>query len=624
MRETTIFFNTIAFKISRNFKALLFIFVLLAQSNLFSGQIISNYLFSQSVGTYTPVTGGTEVAVAVDNSAGGNLSTGVYSILLPFDFKFNNITYLANTAFNVSAKGFLTFGAAVPATTLTAPLGNTGSFEGVISPFAGNSSSFASINGVTGKIKTEVRGTSPNRVFVIEWQNFRPSSSTSTTAVYALSYQAQLFETTNNVAFVYSSGSNLIGTTSSGASKQVGLRGSTTADFLVRSNASTQLFSSSILSTTSGDYQQIHTVNSPPGMPDSGLTYLFEAPSCFPPSGIIPTMIGYNSISLSWTSSASNPADGYDVYFSTSSTAPTSSTVLTASNSASATGNSVSISGLATGTKYYFWMRSRCTTTDIGTWNANPVAISTACLPVAAFYENFDGYNSTVILRNTVPDCWFLNIPQTSPGTQYTHNTYVNSTPNNIYLQCTTAQTPVVLVMPEFSNVNSGTHRVRFFARVSSTGGSGLNVGYMTNAADLNTFNPLGIIQPTSTLSEYTLDIPNTVPAGARLAIKNSSDGKTYYLDDLYWEDALLATNETLNGKKELIFYPNPFTDYVNINTEKAIDSFVISDISGRTVKTVKNPSGKVYLGDLKSGLYFVKVKFEDGKTETYKALKKD
>lgn len=178
--------------------------------------------------------------------------------------------------------------------------------------------------------------------------------------------------------------------------------------------------------------------------------------------------------------------------------------------------------------------------------------------------------------------------------------------------------------MPEFSNVNLGTHRLRFFARVSSTGGSGLHVGYMTNAADLSTFTPLGVITPTSTLSEYTLNIPNTVPAEARLAIRNSADGKTYYIDDLYWEDALLATNETLNGKKELAFYPNPFTDYVNINSEKAIESFIVSDISGRVVKTLKTPSGRVFLGDLKACLYFVKVKFEDGKTETYKALKKD
>ncbi|WP_435522863.1 hypothetical protein [Chryseobacterium indoltheticum] len=103
--------------------------------------------------------------------------------------------------------------------------------------------------------------------------------------------------------------------------------------------------------------------------------------------------------------------------------------------------------------------------------------------------------------------------------------------------------------------MNAGTHWLRFNARVSSATGT-LNVGYVTNPADASTFVliqalSLSNINYTSSNPEYTVVVPSTVPANARLAIKNTADGKSYYWDDVNWEaipNCLQPTNVTVTS----------------------------------------------------------------------------
>ncbi|WP_040997486.1 fibronectin type III domain-containing protein [Chryseobacterium oranimense] len=52
------------------------------------------------------------------------------------------------------------------------------------------------------------------------------------------------------------------------------------------------------------------------------------APSCIPPSGLTLGTVTPTSAAISWTAPSSVPAGGYDVYYSTSATAPTSATPL--------------------------------------------------------------------------------------------------------------------------------------------------------------------------------------------------------------------------------------------------------------------------------------------------------
>lgn len=75
-------------------------------------------------------------------------------------------------------------------------------------------------------------------------------------------------------------------------------------------------------------------------------------------------------------------------------------------------------------------------------------------------------------------------------------------------------------------------------------------------------------------------------------------------------------------AKTEVSLYPNPFTDILKISDIKGVKSISITDASGRTVQNVA-PASELHLGQLKAGLYFVNLKFEDGTVKTIKSIKK-
>ena len=75
-------------------------------------------------------------------------------------------------------------------------------------------------------------------------------------------------------------------------------------------------------------------------------------------------------------------------------------------------------------------------------------------------------------------------------------------------------------------------------------------------------------------------------------------------------------------NKKSVSVYPNPFTDVLNISDVKGVKSVSVNDISGREVKTLA-PAAELNLSSLKTGLYIVNLKMEDGSVKTFKAIKK-
>ena len=75
-------------------------------------------------------------------------------------------------------------------------------------------------------------------------------------------------------------------------------------------------------------------------------------------------------------------------------------------------------------------------------------------------------------------------------------------------------------------------------------------------------------------------------------------------------------------NKKSVSVYPNPFTDVLNISDVKGVKSISVNDISGREVKSLA-PAAELNLSTLKTGLYIVNLKMEDGSVKTFKAIKK-
>src|SRR5690606_13924945 len=96
------------------------------------------------------------------------------------------------------------------------------------------------------------------------------------------------------------------------------------------------------------------------------------------PTAVTVTATGPDSVSLSWTASTTPPANGYEIYYSTSNTPPTAATVPQVLN---VMGTTATISGLTPSTGYFVWIRSNCAASDQSQWTAVAVNFNTECQP---------------------------------------------------------------------------------------------------------------------------------------------------------------------------------------------------------------------------------------------------
>ncbi|WP_281297036.1 carbohydrate binding domain-containing protein [Flavobacterium limnophilum] len=86
---------------------------------------------------------------------------------------------------------------------------------------------------------------------------------------------------------------------------------------------------------------------------------------------------------------------------------------------------------------------------------------------------------------------------------------------------------------------------------------------------------------------------------------------ETFYIDDASFNSAqtvALGVSDFNAKNDEIVFYPNPVKDYLNINSDASIKSIIISDLAGKTVRTIKDAENiqSVDLSNLKQGMYIL------------------
>jgi hypothetical protein len=103
------------------------------------------------------------------------------------------------------------------------------------------------------------------------------------------------------------------------------------------------------------------------------------------------------------------------------------------------------------------------------------------------------------------------------------------------------------------------------------------------------------------------------------------SDLGQYYLyvDDINIVNSVLSTSEASVTRNNIKVYPNPFSDVLNISDVANVKTVLVTDISGRLVKTITQPEANLYLGELKEGMYLVTLEMKDGSKQTIKTIKK-
>ncbi|NCW88440.1 MAG: hypothetical protein EBV71_06095, partial [Chitinophagia bacterium] len=202
--------------------------LLFGLSFLFSASVLNaqvcGYTFSQTSGTYTPISGGTYL---YGNSAGNAYWDDGTSPNHPIGFNFN----FAGTTFDrfsLNPNGYITMGSSIVYDLYNVLCSSRGSGrDNVISALTTDLYALSGC-GSNGAIQYLTTGTAPNRVLTVQWGNVGVYGwSTS----FCLNFQIKLYETTNKVEIVY-------GTFNIAASAtrdfQVGIAGSSECDFLIR------------------------------------------------------------------------------------------------------------------------------------------------------------------------------------------------------------------------------------------------------------------------------------------------------------------------------------------------------------------------------------------------------
>jgi hypothetical protein len=322
-------------------------------------------------------------------------------------------------------------------------------------------------------------------------------------------------------------------------------------------------------------------------------------PSCAEPTSVTVSNIASTGATLTWTAPAAAPASGYQIYYSTTNTAPTATTAPTLS----VTTVTTPLSTLTPATTYYVWVRSNCGS------NQSVWTLMTSFTTLATPPAN-DNCSAPITIT---PGATFAQNPITG--------TIVGST-NTPALTATCLATP--------TNVGGN---VWYTVVVPASGSLTIETAAVTGSPLTDTV--VSVFTSCSSTTSIGCDDDSGTDAFSKLTLTGQTPGTTLYIS--VWKystatdgqfqisayDASLATSETVQVKNDLKIYPNPFADVLNISDVKNVKSVNIVDIAGRLVKTIDKPSSALQLRDLNSGMYMVILNMNDGSKQTIKAIKK-
>ncbi len=321
-------------------------------------------------------------------------------------------------------------------------------------------------------------------------------------------------------------------------------------------------------------------------------------PTCDTPTGLSSSAVTTTSATLSWTAPTAAPSNGYDVYYGNSSTAPTASTtpsmsgVMTPSTSLALTSAST----------YYAWVRSNCGGTQsawVGPVSFTPPPSNDNCATPIALTVGTDFNSSAIIVTN---------VGATADGTAQSCQT---SATNNTWYS---------VVVPASGNLKIETGSVSGSTFTDSV----INVfsgscGSLTSVAcddDSSTDGNFSLVNLTGQTPGTTLLV-----SVWRYSSGSGTDGQ---FKVAAYDTTVLAANEIKDNTKDGIkLYPNPFGEVLNISDSSNVKNVLITDFSGRLVKTIANPGKELQLGELKQGMYLVTLEMKDGTKQTMKAIKK-
>ena len=316
---------------------------------------VSSYSFSQSSGTYAPISGGTVLGVP------GNDDTSFPDNPIGFTFWYNGQAF---TRFSVNSNGFIALGTTVVSSYNALSFGSSNNVVAALC---------ADIQGdaTTGNLRFETIGTAPNRTLVVQWTNYDAYPSSTGSDVY--NFQIRLSESNYNVDVMY-------GTTSSlqlAGLFEVGLRGNSAADFnnrLVSNGIHT--WATSAAGTANTSTCEMNSTLAPA----SGQTYTWAAPP--PPAA--PTTLTFTavtavSMTLNWVDNSTNETSFFVERSLDNITFVPAGTVASTSTATTGTPYTLNQTGLFNNTLYYFRVYAVSTSPSLAVSGSQATLPGTLC-----------------------------------------------------------------------------------------------------------------------------------------------------------------------------------------------------------------------------------------------------
>nr|WP_315029169.1 fibronectin type III domain-containing protein [uncultured Chryseobacterium sp.] len=346
-------------------------------------------------------------------------------------------------------------------------------------------------------------------------------------------------------------------------------------------------------------------------------------PTCIEPAVLTVSNITQSGATVSWAAPSPAPASGYEIYYSTTNTAPT---VTSTPNFSGITATTYNIPSLAPSTTYYVWVRSVCSTSDKSAWS-DPTTLTTLCSSVNLPYiANFD--NVTV---PDLPGCTAnVNLGSGSNWETDFEPTDIQGFSGNVLKYGYDFSNPGdAWFFTQGLNLTAGVqYTIGYkYGNNSTTYVEKLKVAFGTSAdasAMVNSVADYPSIDDNTAHDEsLTFTVPTTGVYYFGFNAYSDADQFNLYLDDINISNANLAVSEITQKKNEIKVYPNPFTDVLNISDSKNVKNASVTDASGRLVKTIENPSSTLHLNDLRQGVYLVTLEMKDGSKQTVKVIRK-
>ncbi|MDD4223870.1 MAG: carboxypeptidase regulatory-like domain-containing protein, partial [Candidatus Cloacimonetes bacterium] len=555
------------------------------------------YGFAQSTTTYTPITGGillgTETSddqryVDPANPTGGTTTTGP-GFDIGFNFAFNGAVF---DRLAVNTNGWISLGqsALTPSVNNASsssytPLASTTTIDPAIlyNRIAGMARDIQSQTGAS--IRLETIGTAPNRVCVVQWDNFKKYGTSGTGDSF--DFQIRLHETTNQVQIVYGS---CVSNATAG-NMQVGLRGPDAADFNARQSATG--WDNTTPATANNEYVVMTDVF----FPANGLTFSFNYPVADQPpnpANLVSPADGATLVSptttLNWMSGGGLP-NAYRLSFGTD---PAASNIV--NNQDLGNVNSYDPDPDLLPSTTYYW--KIVPYNNFGNAPNCPIWSFTthgdATVTTLPYSQNWD-----LVTTPELPFDW-MNIVQSSStsafvGT-YSSTTYAHSQPNTARLyNPSDADATLILVGPPIGGtLNLNEVRLRFWAR-SSGANYPLSIGVISNPADPSTYADVHNLSLTTTLTEYVLSLAGYTGTANRIAFKHGLGGtsRSHYIDDIVFEQIApndLACEALTGNSTPSLGSPTTYTAHIHNWGTATQSAYTVKLFNGDNVELVSVP----------------------------------